>query len=121
VSKKPVTVALVTIGLGLLGFSGLWPHLVSHENYWGDEEQAAFSQAMSHAHELEMRSSSGKRQSTADKEAQQRELTAAQAHWESQRLKLEQAKLASQRPGNLCFWAGLAATLCGVLAYRFLK
>jgi hypothetical protein len=118
--NKPITVALASIGLGLLVFSSLWPHLSSGEAYWGDEQQAQFSEARRNTHELEARQNTGKRQTAANKTAQEQELAAAQAHWKGQLARLAEAKTASQRPARICFWAGLVVALAGVLAYRFL-
>lgn len=118
--KKPVAVVLIAVGLGLLLVSSLWPKLSSGSAYWGDEQQAQFGEALRHAHELESRQTTGKRQTAAGKEAHERELAAAQDHWKAQQAKLAEAKTASQRPATLCFWGGLVVTLGGVLAYRFL-
>ena len=118
--KKPVTVVLVLLGLGLLLVSSLWPRFSSGEANWGEKEQVEFSEALRHAHELEQRQTTGKRQTAANKEAQQQELTAAQAHWEAQKARLAEAKDANQRPATICFWAGVVALFGGVLAYRFL-
>jgi hypothetical protein len=118
--KKPVTVVLVTIGLGLLLLSNLWPRFTSSESYWNDEQQTQFTEALHHAHELESRKASGKRTSAAEKEAHEQELAAAQAHRDQHLAKLAEAKAASQRPARICFWAGIAVSLAGLLAYRFL-
>ena len=118
--KKPVTVVCVLIGLCLLRASSLWPHFVSNEGYWGEKEQADFSEAMRHTHELELRQTTGNRQTAANKESQEQELTAAKAHWDKQLAKLDAAKDASQRPATICLWAGIASLVAGVLAYRFL-
>ena len=117
-NKKVVTSLLICTGLLLLVFSSVWPHLAAPEDYWSDEQQEEFTEAMRHAHELDIRQSRGR--SSGSKEAQQQELAAAQANWQQQIDKLEAAKAASQRPGRICFWLGVAATLGGLLAYRFL-
>jgi hypothetical protein len=118
--KTPVAVVLIVLGLGLLLVSSLWPKLSSGKAYWGDEQQAQFAEALRHAHQLEGRASTGKRQTAADKEAHERELAAARENWEAQQAKLAEAKDANQRPATICFWAGVVALLGGVLAYRFL-
>ena len=92
--------------------SSLWPSLSSGEAYWGNEQQAQFTEALQHAHELEMRKNTGKRQTAATKEAQEQELAAAQEHLARAKLaKLAEAKAASKRPAKICFWAGLVVTL----------
>jgi hypothetical protein len=118
--KKPVTVALVAMGLGLLLLSSVWPRMSSGAAYWGEEQQAQFSEALRSAHELEMRKNTGKRQTEANKQEQERELAAARDHFKAQIAKLTEAKAARQRPATICFWAGVAVLFGGVLAYRFL-
>src|SRR5688572_2808550 len=110
--KKPVTVICVLVGLALLLASSVWPYLASSETYWGDQEQAEFSEALGHAHQLELRQTTGK--TAASKEAQAQELAAARAHWDNQLAKLDEAKDASQRPARICFWAGVASLVAGV-------
>jgi hypothetical protein len=103
----------------MLAASSVWPHVVSAENYWNDQQQEEYTESMRHAHELEMRQHSGKRRSADAKSEQEQELAAAQAHWQQQLNNLEQAQARSQRPGRICFWLGLLATASGLLVYRY--
>ena len=86
------------------------------ETYWGDQQQSEFTEALRHAHELEM---DGGKRGNKSKDARRQELEAAQAYRQQQLDKLEQAKADSQQPGRICFWLGLVVAAAGVLGYRY--
>jgi hypothetical protein len=106
--------------LAMLALSAAWPSLAPRESYWSEEDQRSFSEAVGHAHELEMRSLSGRRTSAEKHDAMRQEAEAAKRHLDSQIEKLESAQTRSQWTPRILFWLGVSLAVAGLAAYRLL-
>jgi hypothetical protein len=119
-TAKTGTIVLICAGLALLAVSAIWPMLMPRESYWTDADQREFAEALQHAHELEMRSVTGRRASAENPEDLRQAVEASQRHVAAQVEKLESAQSRSQLAPRILFWLGILMIAAGLGVYRIL-